>query len=41
MNKWTNHSCIEFSGLALHPTFSNYLFEIEKGEKKFIYILNP
>jgi hypothetical protein len=33
-----NHSCIEFSGLALHPTFSIYLFEIKKGEKNFFYV---
>jgi len=38
MNNRANHSCIEFSGLALHPIFSIYLFEIEKGEKKFFYI---
>lgn len=38
MSNWKNHSCIEFSGLALHPTFSIYLFEIEKGEEKFYYI---
>jgi hypothetical protein len=33
-----NYSCIEFNGLALHPTFSIYLFEIEKGKEKFFYI---
>jgi hypothetical protein len=33
-----NYSCIEFSGLALHPTFSIYLFEIAKGEETFFYI---
>lgn len=33
-----NYSCIEFSGLALHPTFSIYLFEIAKGEETFYYI---
>jgi hypothetical protein len=38
MNNRANHSCIEFSGLALHPTFSIYLFEIEKGKKKFFYV---
>jgi len=38
MNNRTNHSCIEFSGLALHPTFSIYLFEIEKGKEKFFYV---
>lgn len=38
MSNWKNHSCIEFSGLALHPTFSIYLFEIEKGEEKFYYV---
>jgi len=38
MNEWKNHSCIEFSGLALHPTFSIYLFEIEKEKKKFFYV---
>lgn len=33
-----NYSCIEFSGLALYPTFSIYLFEIAKGEETFYYI---
>jgi hypothetical protein len=33
-----NYSCIEFSGLALHPTFSIYLFEIKEGEEKFFYV---
>jgi hypothetical protein len=38
MTEYENYSCIEFSGLALHPTFSIYLFEIEKGGKKFFYV---
>lgn len=38
MNESETYSCIEFSGLALHPTFSIYLFEIAKGEEKFFYI---
>lgn len=38
MSNWKNHSCIEFGGMALHPTFSVYLFEIEKGEDKFYYV---
>jgi hypothetical protein len=33
-----NYSCIEFSGLARHPTFSIYLFDIKKGTEKFFYI---
>lgn len=38
MNESKNYSCIEFSGLALYPTFSIYLFEIVKGKEKFFYI---
>jgi hypothetical protein len=38
MGNQKNYSCIEFSGLALHPTFSIYLFEIEKGKEKFFYV---
>jgi len=38
MGNQKNYSCIEFSGLALRPTFSIYLFEIKKGKKKFFYV---
>jgi hypothetical protein len=38
MSNHKNYSCIEFNGLALHPTFSIYLFEIKKGEEKFFYV---
>lgn len=38
MSNQKNYNCIEFSGLALHPTFSIYLFEIEKGKEKFFYV---
>lgn len=38
MDDSKNYSCIEFSGLSLHPTFSIYLFEIQKGKEKFFYI---
>lgn len=38
MSEWQEYQCIEFSGLALNPCFSIYLFEISKGEKKFFYV---
>jgi hypothetical protein len=38
MGNQKNYSCIEFSGLALHPAFSIYLFKIEKGKEKFFYV---
>lgn len=37
-SEWKNYKCIEFDGLALNPTFSIYMFEIEKEDNKFFYI---
>lgn len=34
----TNYQTISFNGLALHPTFSVYLFEIEKEKQKYFYV---
>lgn len=34
----TNYQTISFNGLALHPTFSVYLFEIEKDGQKYFYV---
>lgn len=34
----TNYQTISFNGLALHPTFSLYLFEIEKEKQKYFYV---
>lgn len=38
MSEWKNHSRIEFSGLALHPSFSIYMIEIVKGKNRFFYV---
>ena len=34
----TNYQTISFNGLALHPTFSVYLFEIKKEDQKYFYV---
>lgn len=34
----TNYQIISFNGLALHPTFSVYLFEIKKEDQKYFYV---
>lgn len=34
----TNYQTISLNGLALHPTFSVYLFEIEKEKQKYFYV---
>jgi hypothetical protein len=34
----TNYQTISFNGLALHPTFSVYLFEIKKEGQKYFYV---
>jgi hypothetical protein len=34
----TNYQKISFNGLALHPTFSVYLFEIKKEDQKYFYV---
>lgn len=33
-----NYQTISFNGLALHPTFSVYLFEIKKEDQKYFYV---